>query len=409
VISDKDLRDTKADILLDHLLNSTEPFDESNEVIESKSAGFGPGDILNPRVANEMLVGYRRFLKKGFGEQFILTVRNDPESLIRWVREEIRINENDNYYGTPLTPVGVFALRVADAGSRKIFTVASFRTIGIPARLKQGTLDVEYWWKDQWNVVQFDSEITETAAGSSLMLENDPVNPVVPNYETHFTLARFESGKYNTLVYDPAQVGTFFQKPLNLSSGHYLLITGTRGTEGEVLTRMTFFELKNGEQKNVKVALRQSVQPRKVIGKVKPAWTVLPLDKQPFSWDQLLGTNTAVLCWIQPDKEPSKHIFQDLSLLKKEIDRSGFHFVFMIAEQDLSDTFTPDNWKNLPANTRFVIIPDLSSIQEVESVVGKSVTKSYPVVITVNKDGEITFLSTGYKIGIGEDLIRNSE
>lgn len=175
------------------------------------------------------------------------------------------------------------------------------------------------------------------------------------------------------------------------------------------MTRMTFFELKNGEQKKVKVSLRESVQPRKVIGKITPDWTVLPLDKQPFSWDQVLGTNKAVLCWIQPDKEPSKHIFQDLTLLKKEIDRSGFHFVFMIAEQDLSDTFAPDQWKNLPANSRFVVIPNLSSIQEIELAVGKIVTKSYPVVIKVNKDGEITFLSTGYKIGIGEDLIRNSE
>jgi hypothetical protein len=109
---------------------------------------------------------------------------------------------------------------------------------------------------------------------------------------------------------------------------------------------------------------------------------------------------------VEPDKEPSKHIFQDLGTLKKEIDKLGCPFIFLIPENNLPAGFSPDTWKNLPELSRFVTIPDLVSLIELEKASGKTLSSQLPVVIGIRKNGEITYLSSGYKIGIGEEIIK---
>ena len=69
--------------------------------------------------------------------------------------------------------------------------------------------------------------------------------------------------------------------------------------------------------------------------------------------------------------------------------------------------FTPDTWKNLPAASRFLTVPDLASLTELEKATGKTLSGQFPVVIRITKDGKIIYLSSGYKIGIGEEIIRN--
>jgi hypothetical protein len=363
-------------------------------------------DLLNPRVANEMLVAYRKYLTTEFGPSLIDKIRQNPKTLIEWIRQEIRINPSENYYNTPLTPVGVYNLRVADEDSRKIFAVACFRTFGIPARLKSGTLAVEYWFQDQWTAVDFGTSAETAQPEATLILSNDPSNPVKPQYETHYTLARYEKGKYNTLAYGYDNLGDPLAAPLKLPGGYYLLVTGNRIPGGAVLSSLTYFELKGGETRNVMVTLRKSGQSPEVIGTIIPVWPVNPLDNKPFDWEQVVGSDRAIICWVEPDKETSKHVFQDLSTLKAEIDKLNCPFIFLIPQDKLPAGFTPGAWKNLPESARFATIPGLTSLTELEKATGKSLAGQFPVVIRINRDGHITYLSSGYKIGIGEEIIK---
>ena len=43
-----------------------------------------------------------------------------------------------------------------------------------------------------------------------------------------------------------------------------------------------------------------------------------------------------VIIWIDPEKEPTKHIFNDLPLLKKEFDAWGGKFLFLTEVADKS-------------------------------------------------------------------------
>ena len=405
-IGEKDLRDTRADILLDHLMTAAPAKPDQISVAESMPGEPNREETFNPRVANEMLVAYKKFLLEKFDEPFRIQVKQNPAALVDWIRREIKISPAENYYKTPLTPVGVYNLRVADEDSRKIFAVTAFRVLGVPARLRAGTLDVQYWFAKAWQTVDFGESSAPVAAEGALVLSSDPGNPVQPEYETHYTLARFEGGKYKTLAYGYDNFGNPLAGPLKLAQGNYLLVTGNRVPGGKVLSRLTFFRIATGETTRLTVTLRKSQQEPETIGVINPAWQVNPMDNNPFDWHSILESDRAIIAWMDPDKEPSKHVFQDLALLKKEIDKMNCPFIFLIPESKLPAGFTNDTWKNLPSGARFAIVPGLSSLEETEKATGKKLAGDLPVVIRIHADGKITYLSSGYKIGIGEELIK---
>jgi transglutaminase-like putative cysteine protease len=405
-IGEKDLRDTKAAILLDHLVVMAPVKTDGLLTLTSIPDAPTREETYNPRVANEMLVAYRHYLLSQFGETFREKVRNNPGLLIDWIRKEIKISADENYYKTPLTPVGVFNLKVADEDSRKIFAVAALRTLGIPARLKPGTLEVQYWFADVWNTVDFGDNTKGPEAEGTLILTADPANPVKPEYETHYTLARFDDGKYKTLAYGYDNLGNPLAGPLSLPAGYYLLVTGNRVSGGKVLSQLKFFDIRQGETKRISVTLRKSQQEPETLAVLNPVWPVKAMDSKSFDWKLVQETNRAIVAWMEPDKEPSKHVFQDLAQLKPEIDKLGCHFVFLVPQSKLPAGFNPDQWKNLPAGSRFAIIPDLKSLEELEKATGKKLTGDLPVVIRMHADGKVTYLSSGYKIGIGEEIIK---
>jgi transglutaminase-like putative cysteine protease len=397
VVADKDLRDTKTEILIDHFKN----FDLSEAGNE-----YAITCVLNPRVANEMLVSYREFLLNSFGTAQITTFRNDPLQLESWILSNIRIEKDANYYGTPLTPVGVYNIRVSDEHSRKIFAVAVLRTSGIPARLRAGTLQTEYFLNGNWSVMSFGQKAAETGTTATLVLQNDPENPIVPQYETHYTLAKFGDGKYNTLVYGYENNIDPLKGALPMDPGFYALVTGNRMPGGKVLSSITWFELKPGEKKNLMITLRKSNHKPAVIATVNPVWAAEPLAGNTFGWPVLEGEDQMVIAWIEPDKETSKHVFQDLGSLKTEVDKLGCPFVFLIPKDKLPAGFKGSDWKSLPEESQFGVISSLASLEELEKASGKKLSGQFPVVIVADAQGRVTYLSSGYKIGIGEELIK---
>ena len=113
-----------------------------------------------------------------------------------------------------------------------------------------------------------------------------------------------------------------------------------------------------------------------------------------------------VIAWIDPDKEPTKHTFQDLPLLKKELEKLDIPFTFVIPENKLTDSFKNSGYEGLPKNHQFLIAKDLSLVESIEKQTDKKLTNQLPVFIIVNPDGEVIYLSSGYKIGIGEEIVK---
>ncbi|HVN58908.1 MAG TPA: transglutaminase domain-containing protein [Bacteroidales bacterium] len=394
LVSDKDIRDTREAVLMDHLMNTSlyvkDRFGCDKEVYYSY--------VLNPRIANEKLVPWRKFLLSYLPSSVWENGQNDPDRLVKYVNASITVNDSDNYYHTPLTPTGVAKLRISDSFSRNIFFIALCRSYGIPARLEAGSNLTQYFYNGKWHDVYFNGTGSQTGMRGYLSLHSSDVKPV-PEYYIHFTIARFENGRYNTLEYDYNRRITDFRDEIALIPGHYMLVTGNRIDDSKILSSVTFFDIKANEHKNLEVKLRRQKGSIEILGKIDMnSKLALPDGKTKPLRD--FSSKGLVIAWIEPDKEPTKHIMNDLPLLRKELDSWGGSFIF------LSDGNRPGHYENLPANTVFAADKDSEILKQMCS--GSSCSEiRYPLILLVRNDGSVIFRSEGYRIGIGEQILKN--
>ncbi len=390
-IAEKDLRDTKAAILVDHLENIRNPLN-----LNVKN-GLFVDYVLNPRVANEMLTAYREYLIKNLPPDLAGNALKNPENIVHYINAAIRIAGDENYYLTPLTPRGTFELKLTDSKSRQIFFVTVCRTFGIPSRLEPGSNVPQYFFNGNWNDVYFGDERKPDEKKGHLRLVSTDANPV-PGYYVQFTIARLENGRYNTLEYPDNTKITDFADGLDLIPGYYMIVTGNRLNDGGVLAGINFFNLAPDQDLTEEVKIRQSAGKPEIEG---------TLDKALFERISGATGKGAVLAWIEPEREPSKHFLNDLPLLKDEFDEWGGCFIFLsTASGTNSNFFNPAGFKGLPSNSssRTDIDPGIlkkSGIRNLAEPV------SYPVIILTDKNGNIVYSSSGYRIGIAQQILKN--
>jgi len=394
-ISDKDLRDTGPEVLLDHFKNA--PVNDKGYGIK-----FYDNYVLSPRVDNEILSPFRSSLLKALPVDLARQFSDDPRSIIAWADTSIVINDLENYYKTPLTPAGVERLRVSDAHSRDIFTVALCRTFGHASRLEPGTGRPQYFTNEWIDIWFHDSEKPSALKGyiSFVSAETDPL----PEYHIHFSLAVFEKGQYIPLDFGYNVRINDLPENIPLDPGKYMLVTGNRDEKGNVLASLSFFELNQGENKKIVVALRHSEG-------VVQTGNILDLDRKMVSVEGKefslaeISEKGVVISWIEPDKEPTKHIIRDLPLLKDKFDEWGGLFLFLVNPENATDAFRPGQITGLPVNSIFAWDNDNVILRSVLPAEDKGA--SLPVVICVDANGNIGFTSSGYRIGIGEQILKN--
>ena len=400
-VSEKDLRDTRAYILKDHLLGAAK-YSNSTKFTEEIYQNY----VLNPRVATEMLAAYRDYFQNSFSSEQIMSFKNNPQNIIAWITDSIKLNEKDNYYQTALTPVGVLGLRTADEFSLRIFSVALLRTFGFPARLEPGTGYVQYYAGGDWLSVTYDKDPGFEIPRGMLVLKNDPSNPIEPKYHIHFTIAQFREGKYHTLDYEWDMPVSDFSGGLSLDEGNYMLITGNRIPGGAVLHSQEFFLIKEGQTVTKTVSLRTSDKEPETLARLDLEAEFNTTDNESIKLSAIAGEGWSVIAWIDPGKEPGKHTFHDLGILKKELDGLGLPFIFIIPSEKLTESFKNSDYSNLPSKKYFLIDGDLSLLKKIEEQVNKSLRSHLPVILICNSQGDVIYLSSGYKIGIGEEIVK---
>ncbi len=387
VLPDKDLRDTKSAILADHLLNSVMKPGISNDMFINY--------VLNSRIDNEMMIAWRSFFLKSLSPELTGNAISDPELIRDYLDKNIVINDEENYYKTPLTPAGVFQLRVSDTHSRAICFIAICRSLGIPARLEPGRSIPQYWSENKWHDIYFTGQKTYSGQKGFLKLTTEQKNPE-PQYYTNFTLARYEGGRYTTLDYEFSRKVTGFEE-LELPAGNYMLVTGNRPDDKRIFAGITFFNLTEGEHKAISVNVRNPERTKHIYGKadLTSLMKLFP-DEKNISADSWKGT---VILWLDPVQEPSRHVFSDLPPFKKELDLWGGNFLFISA----TDLNVRTN--DLPSKSYFGTDKGLSSLEKYVHLSKHSEIK-LPFIIIVNSREEIVFTSSGYRIGTGEQILK---
>lgn len=399
-ISEKDLRDVSCSVLLDHLL----------ETPSIKNIGLSidiyANYILNGRILLENMVAWRSFLKKEMPMQ-LQTSEITTEILIDWVKKHIRIDNKANTLSrNPITPIGVFKLRSADSRSRNIFFVALCRTFGIAARINPETEVPQYYASNEWVNVWLDKKIENTNFQNASISFSNPTKNNLIKYYNSFTLSRLNEGCYRTLEYTEGKsLSEFEGKKLTVFAGDYLLVTGNRLSDGTVMTRLSFFNLLPNTHQTIPVSIREISTKNENHGSVSLENIELQEfnSNKTFNLQKNRNTNGMLIVFIDPDKEPSKHVMHDLALVKADLEKWNGNILFVLSPEILSPNFNSNYFKGLPSQSIFL----LDQNKKLFMLFSNTKPKNLPFVSLITSDGKIKFMSDGYRIGIGDEILRN--
>ncbi len=401
VISEKDLRDATAEVFFDHLMETAALKSDWYTNDKDMFASY----ILNGRIANEDMKAWRSFLKKELNFEF-LGKEISPALIEQWVKSNIQIHKTANLHSrAPLSPEGVCKLRVADPGSRDIFFVALCRTFGIPSRLHPETRIPQYFFADQWNNVWFDPETDGIQETAQLYFTN-PSKSTTDKYYNTFTLSRIEKGRMKTLEYDWGKPLTELEgNPQEVFAGDYVLIKGIRLTDGTVISEFLLFPMAAGEKAEVNANAPQLQASKSKNSKLKLK-NIVPEEfgtgkQENLEW--AVRNRNVLFVFIDPDKEPSKHVMHDLALVKTKLEESGITIYYVLSPSILSPSFHSGLFKGMPEQGKYL----LDTNDELTKLVSeKSSDKTLPMICLISPKRKILYLSNGYRIGTGDEILR---
>jgi len=398
---EKDLRDTPAVYLQDHLTNAL-AFGVKEGTADEMIAPY----IMSPRIGLELITPWRSFAHTKISEPLAKKAQGNVNAIIENIKN-ITINDTDNYYNCRLTPRGVYELRVSDRQSRDIAFVAACRSFGIPARIEQSTSKPQYFENGIWKDAVFEQgKQEEIKPKGELTLRNAKLNPVTPGYSSHFTVARFENGEFHTLNFrgDP-QLKSFPAK-ITLDEGYYRFMVGSRANDGSVTANIQYFNLAPGKNKDIEIVLPEPEGKMQVLGIVDMNSIVTLTDKTKKTLKELSNGKGLIVCFADPGKEPTKHILQDLPTQASALDQWGGGVVFMVPDDKNSIAFKADAFKGLPQRTVWGNDIGRALLNQATGALQVNMQDNFPLTLYLSDNGGILYYSLGYRIGIGENLVR---
>lgn len=403
-ITDKDLRDVSLDVLVDHTDNSY------------MGGWFEYFDYTwNPRVSNEMLRPYKAFFQIEFKDleyQFC----DDPELIVQWCSDSILVADSQNFVHVPITPVGVYKARVADGHSRDIFFVALARSMGIPARINPSTGKVQYVGDfDEWEDVSFEEGRAQSDGKGVVLASYKPVvNVDDPLYYKHFTISRYTDGCFKMMPFDVGEPGFeqgdtwshLLKDGLVLDEGCYLITTGIRDADGSVASTMKSFRVNAGDTTYIEIELLADRKPLPVLGEIDV--DVPFIDVGSNSIDTIankLGGRPSVVALMVSGTEPANHTLRDMAALKERYEEWGGVILFLFPDEDkLVEYYSSlDALPALPNNISCGIVGGEAMTGFADSL---SLNGLMPVFMFTHNGGKVAFVSQGYTVGIGEQLLK---
>jgi len=384
-ISDKDLRDTPSEILQSHLDNSPR-----YDISLGYSKEVYIKGILAPRVLSEKIRKWRPVLSGKFHPLF--GENPDGESVKRWIIENISIDNDQNYPRCPISPEGVGRMYMADKVSRDIFYVAVCRSIGIPTVIDPATSAIKQFKDGYWSIVSLDPGSTKSGTGK-LIISTKVLGDQIPQYWSNYTIARMVDGIFVSLDFENDSRVSSFPATLELEEGYYRICTGNRYDNGKVLVHCDYFNVPDGSIVRKELRLRELEVNRVVYG------TLEGVVESDFYKD-----GGVVVCFIDPDKEPTKHLMNEFPLFKREFNKWKGEFLFAVPESKFSTTYNSSTYKNFPTNSKFITEDTDKLLKKILASAGVTFRDNFPLIFIINEKGEIIFHSQGYKIGTVEFL-----
>lgn len=410
VLSEKDWRDVPLEVLKDHFAHTA--MKEGMSLVDWSV-------LANPRVDVEMLTPYRSFFLNQFSKEEAAAFAESPARLVDWCIEHIEVDNELNVQRIPVSPAGVWKARKADERSRNIFFVSVARSLGINAQIDAVTGKVQYVEPRDGKLydVNFAVRSLHRVPTGTLKAAYRPIKSLSdPKYYSHFTLSKFKDGRFQLLSYDEGDAdmgggatwGNLLKEGLRLDVGYYMLITGTRMASGAVLSQVSFFTIEEGKETKVELVMRESKDQVQVIGNFNSESLFQPVGAPApaKSLLQACGRGYFVVGVLGVGQEPTNHALRDIAALRGEFEKWGRQMVLLFPSEEQYKKFRPEEFPGLPSTIQYGIDIDNSIQKQIYETMKLSSKNTLPMFIIADTFNRVVFVSQGYTIGLGEQLMK---
>jgi hypothetical protein len=162
-----------------------------------------------------------------------------------------------------------------------------------------------------------------------------------------------------------------------------------------------------GKKQTIGIKTATPAEKSGVIGKadLTAGFTVLETDKKE-KLSTFAGNKGIIIAVIDPAKEPTKHLMEDIKAVQTPLEQWGGNIIFVVAKEKLTRGFTPSVYRNIPSTAVFGYDYNSEVATAISTVCSIDGAPQWPVVLVVNKAGEIIWHSEGYRIGLGDQMVK---
>ncbi len=398
----KDLTDVNEKTLHDHLQGSL-PYQGRYPAADFCAY------VLQPRVSLEVLRPFRKFFQSRFTAKQQARFRANPAEIKAWMDKNITPLPEKRSNGWP-TPRGVYELRAGDLIARKILFVALARSFGIAARLLMVDGKAQYLMGGAWVDAGFTTTGGQTGLGS-IALQPLTDSERALKYFQNFSLARFEKGRFHTLRFkgldEEACNDEDFTFELPARPGYYRFTAGHRREDGSVQGYFTTFYVER--DKTSAVALRPLAQTKAapVLGELPRGLTLNELRSgKVFRLDEALKKNRLILVWLDPQREPSKHLLRELCSVRESFEKKGLQLILCLDADKAGESLNlEDDYSWLPPSSAFVLDQSHRVLLAATGCSERNIAHALPIVLAVDEQRLVRCLSTGYRLGAAAQIL----
>ena len=192
-----------------------------------------------------------------------------------------------------------------------------------------------------------------------------------------------------------------------MDEGHYMLVTGTRMANGSVLAEISFFNVEPGKTSDIKLEMRESQDDVQVIGNFNSENKFKRADNgEETSLLATTGRGYYVVAVLGARQEPTNHAMRDIAAVKKDLEEWDRGMVLLFPDEKGFQNFDPKEFGELPTTITYGIDIDKTIQKEIAAAMKLQNANTLPIFIIADTFNRVVFVSQGYTIGLGDQLMK---
>lgn len=374
-LREKDLVDITCEVLSDAL-------DAALPVKENYKEDIFRDYVLAPRVADEMLLPYRKAVRELFPEGF-----ECPEAILSWMQKNMEEVPDQGVREFYPSAYGCLKYRKLPAYSFDMVFVSLCRAFGFPARLHSTTGEGQWLRAGAWQSISKKDWIR-------LRLENKSAKTLY--YGEHFTLGSWNGQSFDTLRFD----GLVLEEECTLSvpAGLYRLNTTTRQIDGTASVRMLHFD---ASQRCVPVQVPEDQTAKRLMQ--VPLLPGLPNGPVKDKLQETAGS-CRIFVFADPGSEPTEHLLQEFLECAEDWDQEDPSICIMVRRKEDLQNLTLQSVMHRLAGVRTQVCSDPDAQAYLHKVMGIG-DQRLPFVLLIDDQDRGVYASANYNIRMARTLL----